>query len=420
MLPLGVAIVCPWLAAILVLFQNVVAGSAKPSPALKVATQAGNSSQAPASNTTPASAGSKWIAGNQGPWGQVDTTPFALEVPEGCSLGPPAPPIRWGFPGYSKEKVLAALRTAGLTEEDIRRLDGNDRWDNKDGVVSVEPGDPLILGLAPQVRAKLYAILVEFPQNAQHLTPLCFPARSVDLQIQDSGLAAASLDLFKRLLYPHGENTLVFADFELTLRSLPDDAERTRFMMATLRTRTLLARLRLDPDTDVEKLSQYWGIGGRRKDLLALLSSLRRGNHTSNISIVSLLPVFARERLYCHPCATVNGSNVMQDCFWLAYNFFNTTPENDYNATHSNAGLNKGCYEIASPNQLGDLMILTTPDGSAVHAAVFLADDIYFTKNGLNRIEPWILLRLSDLLEDYAVVHPSSGLIVRYFRRKGF
>jgi hypothetical protein len=417
--PLVAAIVCPWLAAV-ILWHNVVSGNAKPSPVANIVGQASDASQA-VSNTTPeAKANPKWTTGNKGPWGQLDTMPFTLEVPEGCSLGPPAPPMRWSFPGYSKAKVLAALRAAGIPEDEIKRLDDNGRWANKDGVVSVEPGDPLILGLTPQVRAKVYAILVEFPKNAEHLTPLCFPSKSVDLQIQGSGLAATSIDLFKRLLYPHGENTLVFADFEPALRSLPDDAERTRFMMATLRTRTVLARLRLDPDADLEKLSQYWGIGGRRRDILPLLSSLRRGHQIVDISILSLLPVFARERLYCHPCATATDSKVMQDCFWSAYNFFNNPTENDYNATHSNAGLNKGCYEIVSPNQLGDLMVLTAPDGTALHAAVFLADDIYFSKNGLNRIEPWILLHLADLLEDYAAVHPTSGLHIRYFRRKGF
>ena len=64
-------------------------------------------------------------------------------------------------------------------------------------------------------------------------------------------------------------------------------------------------------------------------------------------------------------------------------------------------------------------MILTTPDGAPIHAAVYLADDIYFTKNGVNLIQPWILTHFDDLLEEYNVRHPISGLRVYYFRRKG-
>lgn len=109
----------------------------------------------------------------------------------------------------------------------------------------------------------------------------------------------------------------------------------------------------------------------------------------------------------------------MQDCFWSAYNFFNDSPDNSFSDTHSNAGLNKGCYQIASPTQLGDLMLLTMRDGSSVHVAVFLADDIYFTKNGLNRTQPWILMHLADLLAEYTALHPSNGLDIHFFRRQG-
>lgn len=62
--------------------------------------------------------------------------------------------------------------------------------------------------------------------------------------------------------------------------------------------------------------------------------------------------------------------------------------------------------------------MLATHDGTPVHAAVFLADDLYFTKNGLNDIQPWIVMPLADLLEEYDALHPNAGLAIRYFRRK--
>ncbi len=65
------------------------------------------------------------------------------------------------------------------------------------------------------------------------------------------------------------------------------------------------------------------------------------------------------------------------------------------------------------------MLILTTHDGVPVHAAVFLADDIYFTKNGVSSNQPWILTRLADVLEYYNVQHPGSTLNTYYFRRKG-
>ena len=364
----------------------------------------------------------EWIAGKKGPWGQIESMVFDIDAPEEAVVVPAAdqPPVRWSFPGYSKEKVLATLRAAGLAEDEVGKLGSSARWNSADGVTWLEPGDALILGLAPQVRSKLYAVLVEFPQNAQTIDPIWFQADNVDWRLQDCGLAAESVALLKRLLYPQGENRLLFTDLEPALRSLPSDAERKRFMKLVLRKRAVLARVRLDPDTDVEDLSQYWGIGGRRKDIYPFLSALHRVEKGCKINVVCLLPDFPRDHLYRHPSLAAAGKSLNQDCFWSAYNFFNDPPDDNVEDTHSLVGLNKGYYRILAPTQLGDLMILAGRDGVPIHAAVFLADDIYFTKNGINLTQPWILMHLADLLENYNVRYPSSGpLNIHYFRRKG-
>ena len=180
-----------------------------------------------------------------------------------------------------------------------------------------------------------------------------------------------------------------------------------------------LARLRIDPDTDVEKLSQYWGIGGRRKDLFPFLNALHRIEKGCTISLIYLLPDFARDRLYRHPVVVGRDKGEQPDCFWSAYNFFSDRTDNSAEDTHSITGLKENYDPISAPGQLGDLMILATHDGAPVHAAVFLADDIYFTKNGVSLIQPWILTHLDDLLEEYDVQHPSRKLRIHYFRRKG-
>ncbi len=413
---LAAAIVTPWLVlASLLASGHAVQANSRSSPATAAPVAAES-----VSDTTPAELPPQvWVAGKEGPWGRIDSMLFTLDVPPDCVLGSPAPPVRWSFPGYTKEKVLATLRSVGVPEAEVKKLDGSATWSSAGGLASVEPGDPLILGLAPKVRSELYAILVEFPQNAQHIEPIWFRAGNVDWRLQDSGLAPQSVALLKRLLYPQGEDSLFFADSAAALRNLPNDAERIRFMRAILRKRAVLARVRLEPDSDVEKLSQYWGIGGQRKDLLPFLSALHRVEKGCKVNVVYFLPNFARERLYLYPSAVANDKSVTQDCFWSAYNFFNDPPDNSLADTHSIAGLNKSCYQISSPNQLGDLVLLTTHDGSPVHAAVFLADDIYFTKNGQNRTQPWILMHLADLLEEYHILHPNGGLDIHYFRRNG-
>ena len=190
--------------------------------------------------------------------------------------------------------------------------------------------------------------------------------------------------------------------------------------------RAVLARLRLGPDADLDEIAQYWGLGGRRKDLLPFLTSLHRVDGGCNVNLVYLLPDFARERLYRRPTAPNNlggaaDQGVKQDCFWSAFNFFNDVPDNSVEDTHTLAGLDRYYDPISVPNQLGDVLILTARDGVPLHAAVFLADDVYFTKNGTNRAQPWILMRLADVLETYHFQHSGSDPAeIHYFRRKGF
>ena len=393
------AIVLPWLAIGFLLAsrnaksenassaQQLSAGPASPgdAPTQKAAKRVAAS----ASVTPPAEPPPQvWMAGKKGPWGQIESMLLAIDVPDEFVLVPPAPPVRWSFPGYTKEKVLATLRSVGVSENEVHSLDSSSTWSSADGVVSVEPGDPLILGLAPHVRSRLYSLLVEFPQNVRRGNPVWFRAGAVDWRLQDSGLAPQSVALLKRLLYPQGEDVLLFADFQPALRSLPSDAERKRFMMVLLRKRAFLARLRIDPDTDVEKLSQYWGIGGRRKDLFPFLHALHRIEKGCTISLIYLLPDFARDRLYRHPVVVGRDKGEQPDCFWSAYNFFSDRTDNSAEDTHSITGLKENYDPISAPGQLGDLMILATHDGAPVHAAVFLADDIYFTKNGVSLIQP--------------------------------
>jgi hypothetical protein len=49
----------------------------------------------------------------------------------------------------------------------------------------------------------------------------------------------------------------------------------------------------------------------------------------------------------------------------------------------------------------GDLIFLLNKRGDAIHSAVYLADDIVFTKNGNNSAQPWMLMHLKDLVAEY-------------------
>jgi hypothetical protein len=364
------------------------------------------------------------IRGKPGPWGQLSAVPLMLAPPdELVALPPPdAPPVRWVFQGYSQQKAIAFLRTAGLTEVQLDALVSKAAWSTLPEGAAVEPGDDLILGLSPAARAKIYFLLVEFPPNNHQIDPLRFRPSELDAQFKGSGLARPSIALFRRLLYPQGPDSLVFADMEPALRRLGDDAERRRFIKAVYRKETFLLRMRIDADSDVEKLAAYWGVGGRRRDLLSLLRATRRLERSASLNIVMLLPPFARDRLYSFPFLSSVAAPAEQDCIWSAFNFFNDPPDDRFNdLAYVGIVLKKDYYEIYAPSQLGDLVLLTTPDETVVHAAAYIADDIVFTKNGHHPSQPWIFMRLQEMVDIYEARYPRSGpLKTRFARRKIF
>ncbi len=58
-------------------------------------------------------------------------------------------------------------------------------------------------------------------------------------------------------------------------------------------------------------------------------------------------------------------------------------------------------------------------DFMKIHSAVYIADDICFTKNGGTAVHPWMLSTISDLLEQYSFqVDDGRQLTVNYFRSK--
>jgi hypothetical protein len=84
-------------------------------------------------------------------------------------------------------------------------------------------------------------------------------------------------------------------------------------------------------------------------------------------------------------------------------NFFNEIPDNRFSdPKYTVSYLLSNYYRIAKPTAYGDRIFLLDKNGNAIHSAVYLADDIVFTKNGNNYTQPWMLMHLKDLLAEYA------------------
>ncbi|MGH8048306.1 MAG: hypothetical protein ACREKL_13775 [Chthoniobacterales bacterium] len=371
-----------------------------------------------ASVPTPAGSTSDLPPSPMPPWGELTTTDVSLEQPEEyvAFAAMAAPGTSWIFEETDPEKIRALLLDCGLTaaQADGVFAAGKPTPDGK-GWKST-PGDELVLSLTPEARAKLYAVLAHNPANTSLKQPYFIPEGTFDSMFAGSGVDIATTDLVRRLLYPQGRSQC-FSDLGLVLQHIPDDKAKLDLVKALTRETAVLVRLRVRPDTDIDKLLGYWTAtdGARAKDARPLLEALKRLHDGGSIGVGFLLPAFARERLYTTPLPTKPG-DVVQDCHWSALNFFNDTPDERF-ADQAFVGhyIDENYYQIARPTMLGDLVFFLNDKNEVIHSAVHIADDLVFTKNGENYAQPWILTRMKNLEATYM---SAGNFKTVFYRRK--
>jgi len=359
--------------------------------------------------------------GNPGRWGSLEYTQIAIELPDEFVARPgrDEQPLRWFFKGMNKEQVDALFASAGLTGALLDRLRASPREVSLEGCW-VTPDREAVVQLPPAAREKIYSVLLRSMDNFNRMDPTALRPEWLEERLQESDLSASAVSLFRSLLYQQsGSPLLVFADMETALRQLAED-QRRNFVKMVSRKITLLIKLRVTPESNIDELVHYWGLGGRTKDLQPLLASLKRVEGGCRIDVVHLLPRFVRQRMYTYPVVDEAANNVKQDCFWTAFNVFNDVPDDRFaDLTYAAKVLQQDYQTILNPTQLGDLIFLATESGDAVHAATYIADDIVFTKNGATFLQPWLLMRLEHMMNVYSVCAPADRpLQARYYRRK--
>jgi hypothetical protein len=146
-------------------------------------------------------------------------------------------------------------------------------------------------------------------------------------------------------------------------------------------------------------------------DIRPLMESLKRLPNGGSISLVYLLPPFARERLYTFPIA--NPADSIMDCHWTTLNFSNAHPDNRFNdAQYASEYIEKNYYRVGAPSVYGDLVLLMNESNDVKHSAVFLADNLVFTKYGNSYSQPWMITRIADMQAEY----PNLKLV--FFRKR--
>lgn len=283
----------------------------------------------------------------------------------------------------------------------------------------VTPSSELLFELSTEARSAIYLWLARFPQNQGQL--VFVPTDDADERFQQCKVTSTAAALFWKLSCPYGHYR-VLAGLPTLLSSLPTYEEKAHFMKAMTRQKTLLLRVHITAESDLNALAAYWGKGYWNTDVQAMLESLARTPNGVWVDVIELLPPFPTGLLYTFPFPgnPLDGPLQRRDCHWTTFNFFRDKPDpRNSDTRHIFEQLKQDYYQVTGDPRFGDAVLFAKPDGSIIHSAVFLAGDIVFTKNGDTPIHPWMLATIPDLLEQYSFqVAPDEKLMVVYYRNK--
>lgn len=351
-----------------------------------------------------------------GPWGNLDCTHIAVEMPETFISLEDVKDLHahWYFAGLSREQIITLFQNADMSNAELQTLTNHSKWETDSNGVWVSPPDDLVLAIKQPVRQKIYSTLAKSPENSSQYAPFAYRPELIPGLLKRSGLQEATVRKFHELLYPQGSR-LLFADADVLVNHLPDENEKVRFLKTISRVSTLLVKLRIDEHTDIEPLVEYWSYGRRKKDIRALLESMAAVPGGTKIDVAHILPSFVRKRIYTYPDPE-SQTLTNQHCHWTSLNFLSDIPDERF-ADNSvvQQTVQRDFVQVTQNPQLGDV-ILFLDSGDVVHSATYIADDIVFTKNGVAANRPWIYMQLEDLRACYE--RPERSLTLVMFRRK--
>ena len=376
-------------------------------------------SQRPAAPVYPANEGT--IALKPGPWGNLTCLPITIAAPtELLNVRKTEEnPVRWFFKGFTVSKLDDLLKASGLPASQRSRLLASDKLETSPNGLTLTPDRDLVFALPPEAIGKIYRILAAAGEN-DYLKET-FPASKFEKIVKTDGISDKTVLLLKRASYKYGKYYFCYC-LPYVLASMPAYEEKRLLMKEISRQNTMLVKLWITPGSDYNSLADYWCRACWSTDVKAILESLAKTPGGGVLDVVELLPPLPTAQLYMFPVPQnpLNGPSVRQDCMWTSFNFFRDTPSSKFNdANYLLECLKSDYYLVKSDPRYGDIVVFSTPDSRFIHSAVFIADNIVFTKNSDNPLTPWTFSTIDDLLDIYSInVLPEEKLTLYYFRNK--
>jgi hypothetical protein len=347
---------------------------------------------------------------NPGPWGDLQYYYIYLEAPDRLveHFSMPHSVTKWVFEGGTDEQLRALFAKAGLPLALQEYLLDAKRVVREGNLLTVFPPLPDLLAMTPEQRTAIYQELAKSELNEFHANPVYVTSSDPDQWLAQSKLRPELRAVIKKLCYMRGE-VLCFSDLSAVLGMVQSDAEAHDLFKTMTRTRSLMLRMNVSSEMQVQQVVRYWSGINRNKDIESIILSAVETKQIDRLDCIHLLPSLPRRYLYSYAPPELAIKGRMPDCHWTSLNFFNFTPR-DYFLDTRLASLHvlEDYDKVAPPYGFGDVLMFMTPEGNALHSCVYIADDIVYTKNGENMAAPWLLMKISDVKRIYSNLGQTS------------
>jgi hypothetical protein len=350
-----------------------------------------------------------------GPWGWLEYEKFGLgDDWDFIAMSPVHRETHWYFPNYTASKLEELFRSLALKEDQKAYLLDTSNWRLRDGKIMIEPTDELVLGLKKETRQQLYTILGQDPANVAQTYAMRFPRESFEDRLSKAGLSRQRIEWLRELGITNESTIFISPDHALGKALTQQELEQLFRAYGSVPTWRLT--LRVMPDTDIAALVKYWGLGGREKVIEPLLASAQLPGNPNTVDLVEILPEFARLRIDTYPDPMKDPLATREDCYYTALNFFKSPPDPGLvSEIITRKEMVENYYPTMDPMRFGDLLVLVNSREVGIHICVYLADDFVFTKEGRGVLQPWVIMKLKDVLADFPSTEP---LQVRQLRRR--
>lgn len=355
-----------------------------------------------------------------GPWGRLRCAFIYLEAPASLMENFPLPSSkpRWAFAQSQKDQLPDLFKAAHLSESLITALMDPKTLVEADENVYVFPAIADLMAMTPESRSLIYAELSKNQLNEYHADPVLIVGQEIKDWFRTSKLRPETISLIEQLSYKRGETT-AFSDVAVLINAATSDADARAIFKAMTRTRSILVKLELDHDSNLEELTRYWSPAfmNRHKDIGPIIQSIIDTDGIEALPMSHLLPALPRKLIYTYPDLDLAKHGRLPDCHWTSLNFFNYDAHeyllDERLATNS---VLEHFVPVEPPYSYGDILFfLNAKTGDAYHSCIQLADNLVYTKNGRNLLSPWVIMRREDLEKVY--LYRGDGR-VQGFRRK--